>query len=264
MLKREFKINFKGLIIWTIILLSVYILVFAIYPSIMNEETKEGMNQMIQSMPPEMLASFNMDIAGMETAYGWFKTEGYMFLTLIGGLYSSILGATILLKEESDKTIEFLYSKPVSRNKIVTSKIICGVINLFLFTLVITIVNGISLFKTEDFNIKEFLMISIIPILLYYLLFFIMMFISTFFKKTKKSMSIGIGIVFISYFMQIIGNMGENVEIIKNISLFEFASSRYIILNNAIDMKYLWLGLLIILITTVATYWRYNLKEFLI
>ena len=105
-------------------------------------------------------------------------------------------------------------------------------------------------------------MISILPILLYFMIFLITLFLSTFFKKTKKSMSLGIAIVFISYFMQIIGGMGENVETIKNISLFEFVSSRYIILNNSIDWKYVVIGAVIIFISVLATYKRYHDKEF--
>ena len=98
MFKREFKINFKSLLLWTVILLAMYILIFAIYPSLINEETKESLNLMMESMPQEMLSAFNMDIVGIESAFGWFKTEGYVFLTLIGGLYAAILGSTILLK----------------------------------------------------------------------------------------------------------------------------------------------------------------------
>lgn len=262
MFKREFKINFKSLILWSVILLSIYVLIFAIYPSLINEKTKESLSMMMETMPQEMLAAFNMDIVGIESAFGWFRTEGYVFLTLLGGIYAAILGSTILLKEESDKTIEFLYAKPVSRKQIVTSKILCGIINIFIFTTIITIGNYIGLFKTEGFEIKQFLMISIIPILLYYMLFFICLFISTFMKKTKKAMTLSIGIVFISYFMQIIGSMGENIEWIKNISLFEFTSSRYIVLNNHINMTYLGVGIGIIILCLLGTYYRYEHKEF--
>ena len=263
MFKREFKINFKSLGIWIVILLAIYILIFAIYPNLITPETKESLEQMLKSMPQEMLSSFNMDIVGIETAYGWFKTEGYIFLTIVGGIYAAILGGTILLKEESDKTIGFLYAKPVTRNQIVTSKVLCGVINIFIFTAIITIGNWIALANTEDFELKQYLMISIIPMLLYDMLFFIMLFLSTFFKKTKKSMSIAIGIVFLSYFMQIIGNMGETTEIIKNLSLFEFVSSRYILLNHTIDIKYVWIGLAVMSIAIIGTYYRYQHKEFL-
>ena len=41
MFKREFKINFKSLMMWSIPLLAIYFLIFSIYPSLINEETKK-------------------------------------------------------------------------------------------------------------------------------------------------------------------------------------------------------------------------------
>lgn len=263
MFKREFKINLKSLILWTIITLAIFTLVYLIYPSLINEESKQILDQLMNTMSKEMLASFNMDIVGIESAYGWFKTEGYTIMVLLGSIYSALLGGTILLKEENDKTIEFLYSKPVSRNNIVTKKIFCGIINILIFTLILTLGNLLMLSSINGFNLKEFLMISILPILLYYMMFFIMLFISTFMRKTRKTMIIGIGFVFIEYFMQIIGNMGSSVKLIKNVSLFEFISSRNIILNNSTDIKYIVLGITIIIVTTIGTYIKYNKKEFI-
>lgn len=262
MFNREFKINLRSLIMWTAILAATYILVFSIYPSLMSDTTKQAMQTALESMPKEMLSTFNMDIVGIEDAYGWFKTEGFMFLVLAGGAYSAILGSTILLKEESDGTIEFLYSKPVTRNKIVTEKIKCGLLNITIFLGTITIINYIC-FELLNINvdIKEFLMISLSPLLLFYMLFTICLFISTFMKKTKKALNIAISIVFIEYFMQIIGGMGEKVQIIKDISLFEFVSSRYIILNNSLNTKYIIIGLGIILISIIGSYYRFNKKE---
>lgn len=262
MLLRELKINIKTLFLYTVILSVMFLLIFSIYPSLISDEAKLMLDEMMSTMPEEMLGSFNMDIIGIENAYGWFKTEGYVFLILIGGTYASILGATILIKEENDKTIEFLYSKPINRNQIVTSKILCGIINILLFTGIVTLLNFIGLKNVETFELKEFLMISILPILTYYLLFFTSLFISTFIKKTRKSMGIGVAIVFISYAMQLVGGISEDLEILKKISYFEFSSARYIILNNAINMKYIVAGITIILICTLAIYYRYNKKEF--
>lgn len=263
MLKRELKINIKGLIVWISIIISMYLLVFLIYPSITENANSKSLNEMLSTMPQEMLAAFNMDITGIDTVFGWFKTEGYIYLELLGGMYAAILGATILLKEENDKTIEFLASKPVSRNKIITSKVLCGIINIFLFTFVILIFNLIGFKLSDDLHLKTFLMLSIIPLLLYYMLFFITLFISTFLKKTRKSMNIGIAIVFLSYFSQIVGNMSDKAKLLKEISLFEFTSTRDIILNNNINEKYLIIGVAIIILTMVETYIRYNRKEFI-
>lgn len=262
MLLRELKINFKTLFLYTAILSIVFLLIFNVYPSLITKETKIMLDEMMSTMPEEMLEIFNMDIIGIENAYGWFKTEGYIFLVLIGGAYASILGATILIKEENDKTIEFLYSKPINRNQILTAKILCGIINIFIFTFIVTLFNFISLRSIEDFRIKEFFMLSISPILVYYLFFFTSLFLSIFMRKTKKSMGVGIAIVFVSYAMQFMGGISKDLEIFKKISYFEFVSSRYIVLNNSLDMNYIWIGAFIIFFLIIIMYYKYNQKEF--
>lgn len=263
MLLREFKINFKTLFLYTVILSLVFVVIFILYPSIVTDETKIMLNKMVTAMPKEMTSSFNMDIIAMDDAYGWFKTEGYLFLILIGSTYASILGATILIKEENDKTIDFLNSKPVSRKQILASKVLCGVINIFIFTFVVTIFNLIFLNASETFVLKEFLMISYPVLLTFYLFFFTSLLISTFLRKTKASMSIGIAIVFLSYAMQIIGGITEDVKFLKEISYFEFSSARYIVLNNAFDTKYIIAGIATILIFLLITHYRYDKKEFI-
>ena len=261
MLKRELKINFKSLIIWVNIAIILCLIVFLVYPSIINGEETQSMNEMLKMFPEDILKAFNMDIAGIDSVFGWFKTEGTVFLGIIGGLYAAILGSTILVKEENDKTIEFLYSKPINRSNIVTSKIIAGIINIFIFTIVITLFNLFGMMLSKDLDLIPFLLITTAPIFIYCMLFFISLFISTFLRKTKQAMSIGIAIVFISYFLQIIGNMSKNIEFIKYFSAFEFVSSRYIILNNRLDMKFILIGLVVIGLCILGTYKNYNKKE---
>lgn len=263
MLKRELKINLKSLIIWTCILVGMFLIVFLIYPSIIKEGNTEALKEMMSVFPEEMLKAFNMDITEISSVFGWFKTEGYMFLTIIGALYSAITGCTILLKEESDKTIEFLYSKPIKRSSIVTSKIFCGIINILIMTIFTYAFNLIGFAISDDLELKEFTLLSMAPLMLYFSTFFISLFISTFFRKTKKTMGIGIGLVFISYFLQMIGNLGDKTKAFKNISLFELAPARNIILKGSIEIKIVLISLCIILITGIGTYIRYNRKEFI-
>ena len=76
MIKREFKVNSKSFIIWLSILLVMFLVVFLIYPYIITDETKKSMDELMKVFPPEVLKAFNMDMASIETAYGWLKTEG--------------------------------------------------------------------------------------------------------------------------------------------------------------------------------------------
>ena len=154
MIKREIKVNFKNFAIWLSILVIMFLVVYLIYPYIITDETMKSMDELMSVFPEEVLKAFNMDMTSIETAFGWFKTEGFMFVLIIIGFYSSYLGGNILLKEESDKTIEYLESLPIKRSQIVTNKIIVCIIYIMLITLVLGIFYYIGLFLSCDFNHK--------------------------------------------------------------------------------------------------------------
>lgn len=261
MLKRELKSNLKSFIIWTLVCVILFFVAFIIYPSIIDTEKADMLNEMMQAFPPEMLKMFNMDISDINNVFGWFKTEGYMFLVLIVGFYSSILGGTILVKEESDKTIEFLYSKPISRNKIIASKIICSLIYIISMILLITLFNYIGMSISGDFEFKSFILLSISPLFIALPLYSIILFISTFFNKTKKTTGISLGITFIFYFIQIISNMGENVEFFKYFTPFSLSDSRNIISNSTINIWCIIISILLTILFLSFTYIGYNKKE---
>ncbi len=259
MLKREFKLNLKSLIIWTSIIIFILITVFLIYPA-MNLQSSQ-LDQFLKSFPPNVLKMFNMDIVSVGSVFGWFATEGYMMITIIGGCYASIMGANILLKEESDKTIEFLYSKPISRNKIITDKIIVGVIYIFIFNLLIGLMTYTSFSLSHSLQFSKWFYLSIAPLMMQYVFFFLTLFISTYYNKTKKMMGISLGLVLGTYFIQTISMMSDKIDFLKYISPFEYFNARFILVNNHMNIGYLILSLIIILLSIIGIYYNYNKKE---
>ena len=83
MIKREFIANFKNFLAWFLVLVIIFLMVYLVYPFIITDENMESMNEMLQAFPPDVLKAFNMDLASIDTAYGWIKTEGFMFILLI-------------------------------------------------------------------------------------------------------------------------------------------------------------------------------------
>lgn len=235
MFKREMKINLKSFIIWTSILIGLFLVVYLVYPSIINSDSMKLMDEMMKMYPKEMLKAFNMDISSIDTAFGWLKTEGFVFVLLITGIYSGILGSNILLKEESDKTIEYLNSVPVTRKKIILNKIICGLIYIILMVLIVGIFNFVGLTISGDLDKTSYLLLSITPIFSSIVIFAVCLFLSTFAHKTKKTIGISLGIVFASYFLNIISEMGESTEFLKYISIFTLADIRNVIIETSIN-----------------------------
>lgn len=261
MFKREMKVNLKSFIIWLLILIAIFLTVFLVYPSIINSESVESMDELMQIFPEEVLKAFNMDLSSISSAYGWLKTEGFVFVLLIIGCYSGILGANILLKEENDKTIEYLNSLPVKRNNIIFSKALAGLIYITLMTLFMGIFNFIGLSLSGDFDKKQYILLSITPIFSSIVLYFGCMFLSTFTHKTKKMLGISLGIVLVSYVLQMLSAIAETTEFLKYFSVFTLADIRNVITDISINPLMAIISIGISSIFFVLTMIRYNKKE---
>lgn len=261
MIKREFKVNLKSFIIWTSILLVMFLIVFLVYPYIITDDTVKNLDEMMKVFPPELLKSFNMDITSINTAYGWLKSEGFMFVLLIIGFYSSTLGSHIVLKEESDKTIEYLDSLPIKRSKIMTSKIIVSISYIIFMVLIVSIFNYICLLISGDFNQKQYILLSLTPILIGLPLFSINLFISTFLHKTKKTIGISLGLVFIFYLFNVLSELSKNTEFLKYFSIYTLADVRGVILKVSINLVNIIISIIITIIFIALSYIRYNKKE---
>ena len=263
MIKRELKVNFKSFIIWTSIILVMFLFVALIYPYIITDDTINGIDEMMKVFPKDLLKAFNMDITSISTFYGWFKSEGFMFIMLIIGIYSSFLGSSILLKETSDKTIEYLNSLPISRNKILFNKVLVGLLYSVLIVIVVCIFNYILLLYSGDFNVKEYLLLSISPVLISIPLFALNFYISLFFKKVKKTYGLSLGLVFIFYLVNVLSELSKNVEFLKYVSIYTLASVRDIIEYTKINSICIILSIIISITFIVLSYIRYNKKELL-
>lgn len=261
MFKREMKVNFKTFWIWTIILIGIFLVVFLVYPSIISSDKISMMDEMMAMFPSELLKAFNMDLSSIESAFGWLKSEGFVFVLLIIGCYSGILGSTILLKEENDKTIEYLNSLPVRRNSIVISKSISGIIYIVSMVILLGIFNFIGLSMSGKFDIKLFVLLSLTPIFSSIVIFAVCMFLSTFTHKTKKMLGISLGIVFMSYVLLMISSLSDNVAFLKYISIFTLADIRNVIQNVSINPIMVIISISISLVFLILTIVRYNQKD---
>ncbi|MBR5657943.1 MAG: ABC transporter permease subunit [Lachnospiraceae bacterium] len=261
MVKRELKVNLKGFLIWTGTMLVLLLLIYMVYPSIINGENGSKVDEMVKAFPPEILKAFNMDIAGLDTAFGWLKSEGFVFLYLIVGIYSCLLGSNILLKEESEKTIEYLAALPISRRKVVTDKILVSMFYILSMILLLGAFNMIALNISEAPDNKQLLLLSITPIFPSIVLFALGLFISTFTHKTKKMLGISIGMVFAAYILNVISEMGKSVEGFKYISVFTLADSRGVITNSEIRPIFAVISLGLCAVLILCAMVRYQKKE---
>ena len=260
-LKRELKVNFKSFLIWTGILIVLFLAVFLVYPSIMSSENVEMLNEMMKVFPEEMLKAFNMDIATMDSALGYLKTEGMVFIALLVGIYAATLGGSILLKEEDDKTIEYLNTLPIKRRSVLLQKVVCSLIYIILLVVCVGIFNYIGLEVVEDFDRKLYLLLSVTALFSALPIFAITLFISTFVRKTKKTFGFGLGLTLVSYFLLIFSEMSEETDFFKYLTVYTLSDIRNVIINVEINPILIVISLLITVVFIALSFINYEKKE---
>ena len=127
--------------------------------------------------------------------------------------------------------------------------------------LIFGLFNYISLTLSGEFNHKEFLLLSITPILIAYPFFSINLFISTFLHKTKKILGISLGMIFIFYIINVLSELSTKVEVLKYLSIYTLADVRNVILHTKIESINVLISLGITIVFIIGTFIKYQKKE---
>ena len=127
--------------------------------------------------------------------------------------------------------------------------------------LILGLFNFIGLELSEDFDRKQYILLSITPLFSALPLFAINIFVSTFSHKTKKTFGVSLGIALGSYFLQVLAEMNEVTEFFKYFTVYTLADIRNVIVNVSINPLMVILSLVITLVFIIGTFIRYENKE---
>ncbi|WP_349407348.1 ABC transporter permease subunit [Pseudalkalibacillus sp. SCS-8] len=259
--KQEFKWNVKALMIWSIILGGLVFLMMQIYPDFAKQQG--NLEALLEAYPEGIKKAFNMDRLSMGTVLGFYAIEGYMLITLIGSIYVVLLAGNILAKEEGEKTIEFLLSKPISRTSLLSQKLAVVILNIVLFNLFVSLINGTGFLLVDDgtFEWYPYVLMSVAPILLHLTFASFAFLLSAILKKGRQILSVTVGVVFITYFLQVISSVSEKLEGLKFLSPFVYVDAADIIIDERIKGVYLLIMLTIMILNITATFLIYRKKD---
>ena len=130
-----------------------------------------------------------------------------------------------------------------------------------LITLILSIFNYICLEISGDFYHKQYILLSLTPILVALPLFSFNLFLSTFMHKTKGNIGISLGLVFFFYVINVLSELSDKVEFLKYFSVYTLASVRGVISNVRIEPMYIGISLLISIVFLCLSYIKYEKKE---
>jgi len=248
---KELRKNIVSLIIWTVVITFLITLTMSVFRTFMENQAKiTGMLNIIPKGALQFKGVSNLN--DLMSVLGFYAANNVIYMMVLGSIFAIVLSSNILLKEEYNKTAEYLLTRPVSRSEIFLGKLAVVILNVFLLNLITSLAGFICLeiVKTAPFSVNSFLILSAYTLLLNLLFACIGIFISTLVKRARPITAFAIGMVMIFYFIFTISRITESISKLGYLSPFRYVDMNVVSAGYRLDILRLtyFVGLSLILL----------------
>lgn len=256
---RELKANRKSLLIWMAGMLVMVGLGAMEYPTLVKNA--ESIAPMMDMFPRIMRVIFGMDIVPVTTPLGYYVCL-YLWYCIVAFMHSAVLGATIIAKEERDRTSEFLFTKPYSRDTFIAAKLIAAVLNVAVITLTTWVLNLITIVpQIQGVDILPEINITILGMFFAQLIFLsVGLLFSGICKHHGKALTLSISFVLFAYVLSVIIEFSGNINFLSVLTPFQYFFAP-IMVYKGIDLPYFLLSVILIGAFTFVTFKSYRRRE---
>ncbi len=246
--RHEVKSYIKSLLIWSICVGGVGLACILLFSSMQGD--MESMAEGFASMGA-FSDAFGMSQLSIATIEGFYAAEVGTIHSLGGAMFAAIISTGMLSKEEDGHTGEFLYTLPVSREKILASKAACVVTHIFFFNLLCVVMYVIGFrILGEEISIKEFSLYHVMQVLMQIEVGAVCYCISAFMRKNK--LGIGLGVVLLFYAYDMIARVVPDLAEYKVISPFSYANAADIFSTGEVEVLAVGVGMCVVCISFIV------------
>ena len=259
--KREINRNIKGFIV------TCFICSFmAAYMVSMSSSFGKDIQQLLNvKFPKEFQLAFGMQGLDYSRANSFFAMC-FSYLYLFISIYISTLFATIVSKEFSEKTAEYLFSLPSRRINIIASKLSAASVYSLLLVLLVFVAAWLS-FKINirvNYDIKPVILMTFAWLFGGITFGSIGFMLSSIFIKTRTIASISVGLVLFMYLLQVIISVNQHLDLLKYISPFDWFKGSEIDSTGQLSVKYCLIAVIVSATCFLTGIRRFNKMDVLI
>lgn len=255
---RELKANRKALIIWSVCMFLLVLSGMGKYTAYASGQNNEIFNK----MPYSIKALVGMGSFDVTTMAGYFAMM-FLYIELTASVHAVLLGASIISKEERDKTTEFLMVKPVSRKTIITSKFLAALVNIFILNIVSfasSVVMVTAYNKGNDIS-GEIAMFILSMFIVQLIFLSIGAAISASIRNPKASGSLSVGILLTSFVISKITDLTDRVNVLNLFSPFKYFNYKNLVDGNGLKFGIVILSLVLVAVLSFLTYFYYQKRD---
>ncbi|MCX7020849.1 MAG: ABC transporter permease subunit [bacterium] len=119
----ELRRHRRGILIWCAVLVGLNTFMMFFYPVVIGSGVFEQLDSFFKNpFFKGMLTTFGVNMENMTSVLGYYVTYNAVYTMLLGSIVAILLGAGLVAREETEKTAEFLLTKPVTRGEVLNSK----------------------------------------------------------------------------------------------------------------------------------------------
>lgn len=257
---REMRASRKSLIIWCICVIFMVVSGMGKYGA--TESAGQSMNEIILQMPKSLQAMMGVGSLDISSAIGYYGIL-FLYLILMATIHAMMLGATIIAKEERDKTSEFLLVKPISRSRIITNKLLAAFVNLLIFNMItfITSIKMVAYYNHGQAEAKDIGVLMAGMFILQLIFLFLGTGIAAVSKNPKKAGSIGTVILLVTFILSILIDLNSKLANLKYLTPFKYYEAKNVLADGSLDPAFVVLSVLIMIIFASATYFFFNKRD---
>lgn len=240
---------------WSISLILVTLLFVSIFPTFSQDI--ETSRKLLENFPPQVRDMFGLSMESFFTFLGFYAYT-FTYVGLAGAVQGMNLGLTMLHREVSAKTTDFLLTKPVSRTRVFICKLLAALTAIIVtnIALVIATILMTLLFGAWGFDIKIFALLCGAFLLVQMMFLGIGILVSQI-TRVKSVISTSLGIVFGFFAIGLLQALTRD-DTLRYLTPFKFFDHMKIVADYAYQVPFVWLSVAVIIVPVVISYIIYT------
>ena len=254
----ELKSYRKSVITWAISMAATATLFILLYQAISSDIA--AFTKVLESVPEALRNALGFLVGSLSTLPGFYSII-FTYLLLCGAIQAMNLGISIVSKEVSAKTADFLLTKPVSRATILNAKLMATLVSLVATNLIFLAVTvPVALSQDPGTNMPLFLMISATLFLVQLMFASLGILAAVVTRKIKSVVAVSLPAAF-GFF--IVGMLGSVIgdKAIRYFTPFKYFDLAYILAHSSYEVSYLVVGAFLIVAAIAMSYLIYVRKD---
>jgi ABC-2 type transport system permease protein len=257
--RRELKAHRWGLLFWSIGM--VFLVLSGMAKFAAYEQAGQSAAELMNQLPKGVQVIFGLTGFDLTKASGFYGIL-FLYIAVMGAVHAVLLGSGLISKEERDKTSEFLYAKPVSRNKAITSKLLAGLANLVVLNLVTTWSSFyfVGYYGKNENNTREILLLMTGLFFLQIIFFALGALIAGTARKPKMAPGRATTVMLLAFVLYYVVNLNESLDFLKYFTPFKYFDAA-IVMKDGLSPLYIVLSLAITGLAVFGTYRYYGARD---